>query len=276
MASPCEILTETDDEQCAQELLDIAAAEASRIESKFSRYIRGNIVDRINRSEGDPVAVDEETAHLLDFADRIFRLSDGAFDITSGVFRKAWKFDGGSHVPKSAEIDELLGLVGWTKVQWNALSLSLQPGMQIDFGGIGKEYAVDRAAQLCAAHSNASCLINFGGDLAVTCPRRDSEPWNVGIEATVGENRASKLILLHRGGLATSGNAKRYVLKKGIRYSHVLDARTGWPVADALKSVTVAADTCIEAGMLATMAMLHGQDAEPFLKESDVQYWCDR
>ncbi|SVE39306.1 uncharacterized protein METZ01_LOCUS492160, partial [marine metagenome] len=129
MASPCEILTEANDEQSAQELLGIAAAEASRIELKFSRYTRGNIVDRINRSEGKPVAVDEETGHLLDFADRIFRLSDGAFDITSGVLRKAWMFDGGSHVPKSGEVDELLGLVGWTKVQRNASSLSMRPGM---------------------------------------------------------------------------------------------------------------------------------------------------
>ena len=276
MASPCEVLAEVDNERTAQELVEIVAAEASRIESKFSRYIAGNIVDQINRANGKPVAVDEETGHLLDFADHIFRLTDGAFDITSGVLRRAWTFDGGSTVPRAQDVERLLKLVGWTQVQWDAPTLSLQPGMQIDLGGIGKEYAVDRTAQLVAAHCHASCLINFGGDLAVTCPRSDDEPWNVGLEATAGENLASRLVLLRQGGLATSGDTKRYVLKDGIRYGHVLDARTGWPVAGAVKSVTVAADTCTEAGMLATMAMLEGEGAESFLNELGVQHWCDR
>jgi len=276
MASPCELLAEVDNERTARELVELVAAEAARIESKFSRYIAGNIVDQINRADGKPVTVDEETGHLLDFADHIFRLTNGAFDITSGVLRRAWTFDGGSHVPRTRDIEKLRELVGWTKVQWDAPTLSLQPGMQIDLGGIGKEYAVDRAAQLAAAHCHASCLINFGGDLAVTCPRGDGKPWNVGLEATDGENLASRLVLLRQGGLATSGDTRRYVLKDGIRYGHVLDARTGWPVAGAMRSVTVAADTCTEAGMLATMAMLEGEGAESFLSDLGVQHWCTR
>jgi thiamine biosynthesis lipoprotein len=276
MASPCELLAELEDATEAQKLLDIVTAEASRIEAKFSRYVTDNIVDQINRSAGEPVTVDEETGHLLDFADHIFRLSDGAFDITSGVLRKAWTFDGGDSVPERRDVEALLEQIGWNQAQWSAPTLSLQPGMQIDLGGIGKEYAVDRAAQLVSASSSASCLVNFGGDLVATRPRRGAEPWIVGIEETQNENQASRLIHLNQGGLATSGDTKRFVVKDGVRYGHVLDARSGWPVEGAAKSITVAADSCTEAGMLATMSMLKGKDAESFLGELGVQYWCDR
>jgi thiamine biosynthesis lipoprotein len=170
----------------------------------------------------------------------------------------------------------LLALVGWNKVRWQTPTLTLAPGMQIDFGGIGKEYAVDRAARIAADRSIASCLVNFGGDLAVTRPRRDGEPWKVGVEATRHEGQAARLILLRQGGLATSGDTKRYVVHGGKRYGHILDARTGWPVTGAPHSVTVAADTCTEAGMLATLSMLQGERAEEFLRELDVKYWCER
>jgi thiamine biosynthesis lipoprotein len=276
MASPCEVLTETDDETLARELLELAAAEAARIESKYSRYSAGNIVDEINCAEGRPVVVDAETAQLIDFADHMFRISEGAFDITSGVLRKAWTFDGGSRVPSADTVAGLLALVGWNKVRWQTPTLTLAPGMQIDFGGIGKEYAVDRAARIAADRSIASCLVNFGGDLAVTRPRRDGEPWKVGVEATRHEGQAARLILLRQGGLATSGDTKRYVVHGGKRYGHILDARTGWPVTGAPHSVTVAADTCTEAGMLATLSMLQGERAEEFLRELDVKYWCER
>ncbi|HSG66954.1 MAG TPA: FAD:protein FMN transferase [Gammaproteobacteria bacterium] len=276
MASPCEVLTDAADEATARALLEVVAAEAARIETKLSRYVAANIVDRINTADGAPVEVDAETAQLIDFADQIFRLSEGAFDITSGVLRKAWTFDGGSEVPEPGVVEALLELVGWEKVSWRSPVLTLQPGMQIDFGGIGKEYAVDRAAALAAARSGASCLVNFGGDLVVTHPRRDGKSWKVGIEATDAAGCASRMILLSRGGLATSGDTKRYVVRDGVRYGHILDARTGWPVRDAVHSVTVAADTCTEAGMLATLAMLQGAGAEAFLDAQGVQYWCSR
>src|SRR6185436_16520955 len=119
---------------------------------KFSRYRPDNIVHRINTSNGLPVLVDEETARLLDFAATLTHLSDGAFDITSGILRQAWTFDGRGDVPRQQRIDELLALVGWRKVSWDSSTRRLQmlPGMQIDFGGVGKEYAVDMAARALA------------------------------------------------------------------------------------------------------------------------------
>jgi thiamine biosynthesis lipoprotein len=142
---------------------------------------------------------------------------------------------------------------------------------------MGKEYAVDRAASLAASRSEASCLINFGGDLAAVGGAADDLPWRVGIESVeAGVSEPSRRIQFRRGGLATSGDARRFLLKDGVRYSHILDPLTGWPVANAPRSVTVAADTCTQAGMLCTFAMLMGADAERFLEEQSVQFWCMR
>ena len=140
MGGPCEVLAEVAEEPTARKIVEAVAACAWRIEDKFSRYRGDNIVARINASAGAPVEVDEETANLLDFAALMHRLSDGLFDITSGVLRRAWTFDGGNRIPSRADIDALLPLVGWSKLTWERPVLTLRPGMQIDFGGIGKEY----------------------------------------------------------------------------------------------------------------------------------------
>ena len=277
MGSPCEVLTESGDKTEAQDLLDFVAAEAWRIEDKFSRYVPGNIVDQINSGNGAPVAVDDETANLIDFANALYELSDARFDITSGVLRRVWTFDGGDRVPTAKDVARVLDTVGWSGVTWKRPLLIIRPGMQIDFGGIGKEYAVDLAAEHLKANCNASCLVNFGGDLVVTRPPESPERWQVGIDALGDDsNRADRLIRLQQGALATSGDARRFVLKNGVRYGHILDPTTGWPVTDAPRSITVAADTCTQAGMLATLAMLKGAGAERFLEQQDIQFWCMR
>ena len=274
MAGPCEVLIETASEAEARGVTERVAACAWRIDDKFSRYRTDNIVDAINVSGGAPITVDEETANLLDFAATLHRLSNGRFDITSGVLRRAWTFDGGLRVPSQAVIDAILPFVGWDKASWQRPALTLLPGMQIDFGGIGKEYAVDQAVQITSGASGASALINFGGDLSITRPRRDGRPWRVGIEDTQASPRvASRLIDLRHGALATSGDTYRFVLKDGRRYTHILDPRTGWPIENAPRSVTVAAPTCTQAGMLTTLAILQGADAERFLEAEGAHYW---
>jgi thiamine biosynthesis lipoprotein len=146
--------------------------------------------------------------------------------------------------------------------------------MQIDFGGIGTEYAVDLAAtQIERIAPHLSCLVNFGGDVVARTARRDGQPWRVGIEALDNAGAAARLVNLHRGGLATSGDSRRFVMHEGRRYSHILDARTGWPIRDAPRSITVAADTCTQAGTLTTLAMLQGANAEQLLRASGSQYW---
>ena len=277
MGSPCEVLSEADDEALTRNLIDAIASEVWRIEDKFSRYLPDNIVDRINKSDGESIEVDDETANLLDFATSLYDMSSGRFDVTSGVLRKAWVFDGSDKIPDDKLVQSILETVGWEKVSWDRPNLTLQPGMQIDFGGIGKEYAVDKTAGLAVDKTSASTLLNFGGDVIATGSPVDSKGWQVGIEALeTSAGKADRVIRLSQGALATSGDARRFVLKDGVRYGHILDPKTGWPIIDAPRSVTVAADTCTEAGMLATLAMLNGADAEKFLEAQDIQFWCYR
>ena len=283
MASPCEILMEVKKASEARALVQLAAEEAARIEHKFSRYRTDNIIYRINHAAGEAIAVDAETAALLDYAQQCYALSEGMFDITSGVLREVWHFDGSANVPAAKAVDALLSCIGWDKVSWRAPTITLQPGMEIDLGGIGKEYAVDRTANLLQQHTDASLLINYGGDLVATGARRDGSGWVVGVEdpqhavALPPSSHATQTQYeLVRGGIATSGDARRFLLKDGIRYSHILDPRTGWPIRDAPHSVTVVAGTCTEAGILSTLAMLHGTAAEEFLQQQAVTYWCVR
>lgn len=256
----------------ARQVATVVADEARRIEQKYSRYRDDNVVAAINAGSGDWVDIDEETGRLLDYADTCWRLSDGMFDITSGVLRRAWKFDGSDRVPEPAAVAALLSCVGWQRVERRPGALRLAPGMELDFGGIGKEYAVDRALALARQQApQTPLLVNFGGDIAAWCG--DAPGWQVGLEGLAAGAVAGRFEL-RDGALATSGDSRRYLLRDGVRYSHVLDPTTGWPVMDGPHSVTVAAAQCTLAGMLATLALLRGPRAEVFLAAQQVAYWC--
>jgi thiamine biosynthesis lipoprotein len=146
-------------------------------------------------------------------------------------------------------------------------------GMEIDLGGVGKEYAVDRAAGLITAEIGDAFLVNFGGDLYASGPRRGDRPWRVGVD---DPDRPGEAVLsrvdLPRGGLATSGDARRYVIFEGRRLGHILNPKTGWPVEGAPRAVTVLAGTCVEAGTLSTLAYLQGPRARDFLIEQGVAF----
>ncbi len=273
MGGPCEVLVDTDDAAGAAELGGIAAAEALRIERKFGRYRPEGEVHRIHEAHGRPVAVDEETAALLDYAALCHELSGGLFDVTSGVLRRVWRFDGREAAPDPDAIREAVSHVGWQRVRWDRPVLTLPADMEIDLGGIGKEYAVDRAANRLAERTDAAILVNFGGDLFASGPRRGARPWSVGVDdpARTGE-AALYRVDLERGGLATSGDARRFVTVGGRRLGHLLDPRTGWPVEGAPRSVTVLAATCLEAGTLSTLACLRGPGAAAFLREQGVEH----
>jgi thiamine biosynthesis lipoprotein len=276
MATPCEVLIDTDDAPLAARLGGIVEGEAARIEARYSRYRPESLLSQINTSGGRPIALDEETAALIDYAAQCFALSGGLFDITSGVLRRAWRFDGSDNVPDKAQVKAILPLIGWDKVTWRRPELTLPHGMEIDLGGLGKEYAVDSAALLIAAQSPVPTLVNFGGDLRVSGPRADGRGWRVAIEAVDRAGGADAVAEVSQGALTTSGDAARFLLKDGRRYSHILDPRNGWPVKDPPRSVTVAASTCMEAGLLSTLAMLQGRRAEAFLKREGVQAWFVR
>jgi FAD:protein FMN transferase len=272
MASPCELLLSAADRAEAMTLARPVAQEAWRVEQKFSRYRDDSIVAWIHRNRGTEITVDGETAGLIDFASQCYELSDGLFDITSGIFRRVWTFDGSDRVPDPAAVARLLPHVGFDKVRWRRPYLTLPVGMEIDFGGIGKEYAVDRAYEILARQRSTAFLINFGGDLRANHrPARGA--WQVGIERPDIDGQAARVLTLEHGALATSGDSHRFLLKDGVRYGHILNPRTGWPIADAPRSVTVAASSCTEAGLLATLALLQGPRAREFLEQQEARYW---
>ena len=274
MACPCDVLMEVDEQSLAQDILNAVADEAWRIEDKFSRYKKDNIIYKINNSNGAALAVDEETRRLLDFANELYEISEGLFDVTSGVLRQVWTFDGSDNLPDKKDVKKILKKIGWQKVAMQGGSVILPEGMEIDLGGIGKEYAVDRCVQIAQQKTKESVLINFGGDLSVTIPRKEKKFWSVGRLIT-GSDEAYGLFQLYSGAIATSGDAHRYLIKDGMRYSHILNPVTGWPVVDTPHTVSVAAPTCVEAGMMSTLAMLQGGRAEEFLKLQEVDYWID-
>ena len=125
MGSPCELLCEADTATEAETLAQAVTSEAWRIADRFSRYIAGNIVDRINSASGVSVEVDEETASLIEFANFLYDTSDGHFDITSGVLRRVWTFDGSDSVPEKEKVLDIMEVVGWNKVIWRNRVLTM-------------------------------------------------------------------------------------------------------------------------------------------------------
>jgi thiamine biosynthesis lipoprotein len=259
-------------EHAALSIGTVAAQEAWRVEKKYSRYRDDSVTTWIHENRGKTIAVDPETASLIEFASQCFELSEGLFDITSGVLRHVWRFDGSDRIPEAAAIEPLLLLVGFERLQWRPPRLMLPTGMELDFGGLGKEYAVDRAYELLAARDWSPFLINFGGDLRANRPPSHG-PWQVGIERPDTEREATMLLDLEYGALATSGDSRRYLLRNGIRYGHILNPLTGWPDPESPRSITVAASSCTEAGLLSTVAMLRGAGAQAYLDEQGVRYW---
>jgi thiamine biosynthesis lipoprotein len=281
MASPCSIQMDGQDEPTMRQAAAQAIAEVQRIEHKFSRYREDSIVSRINQSAatGATVDLDTETAELLEFAHALWQMSGGLFDITSGVLRQAWDFRA-ARLPEPATLQSILTRVGWDKVEHNGTAVRLAvPGMELDFGGFGKEYAADRAAAVLHSHGITHALVNLGGDLHALGPRAlpglQDTAWQIEIQHprpdTASGASSLAVLALQQGGLATSGDYERYFIHDGQRYCHVLDPRTGWPVTH-WQSVSVLATNTTTAGALTTIAMLKQADAMGWLSTQGVRY----
>ncbi len=265
MGSPCELRLYGPDRDRLDGAARTARAEIARIERKYSRYRDDSLLGAINRSAGDAkgVDLDPETAHLLDYAQTCWEQSDGLFDITSGVLRRVWDFHSGC-VPAAGEVAAVLERVGWSRLTWAPPRLVLPlAGMELDLGGIGKEYAVDRAAACCREAGVEHGMVDLGGDLAVIGPRPDGQGWSVGVRHPRQAGAAMASIRLSSGGLASSGDYERCMLVDGIRYGHILDPRTGWPADGGLTCVSVQAPSCLIAGSASTIAMLRGAPEGP-------------
>ena len=272
MASRCELRIGAPDAQAAERLAQQAIAEVRRIETKYSRYRPDSIVSRINAAAGgEAVRCDDETMSLMGYAAALHGASDGLFDITSGVLRRAWDFRQ-PKVPAARVLQPLLALVGWSKVECGGQEVRLrQAGMEIDFGGFGKEYAADRAATLLADAGVRHGYVNLGGDMRFIGPDLDGRPWSIGIQDPRGPDGVIASIPVSSGALATSGDYERFFEIDGRRYCHILDPRDGMPVR-YWRSVSVLAPMAIAAGSCSTIAMLKQRDGVDFLNASEMGY----
>lgn len=277
MGSPCEFQLYGESKTQLDEVAAICATELARIETKYSRYLDDSIVSQVNRQAGTGTftSLDLETRHLFAYAQTAFEQSGGLFDITSGVLRRAWNFKS-QRLPEARELKSLCELVGWRQVEWRDDAIHLpRVGMEIDFGGFGKEYAADRLAGLCREHGVGSGLIDLGGDVCIIGPHPDGTPWRVGIRDPRDPEHAIASLSLARGALATSGDYERFMEVDGQRYSHLLDPRTGWPIR-GLAGVSVVAEQCLVAGTATTIAMLKGRGGIRWLARLGLPYlWID-
>ena len=239
-----------------------AVAEARRIEAKFSRYRPGSVLSALNREAGrGPVVIDGETEHLIRAALELHRATGGRFDPTVGVLRRVWDFKA-ARVPSPEAVAALLPLVDARAVVLRCGTVALERSdMELDLGGVGKEYAADRVAERLREEGVDSAVLNFLGDVRTLGRRGDGRPWRVAVQDPRDRRRCRLVVRVGaEAGVATSGDYERGFVEEGVRYHHLLDATTGWP-ARGLASVTVVAPTAFDAGRLATAAILLGPEA---------------
>ena len=269
MGGPCELKLYLTEKQ--QPLLKKLEDEVRRIEKKYSRYLDDSVISKINNSYCQPITVDDETAGLLNYAQSCFEISEGLFDITSGILRQAWNFKKKT-IPDQNQLDQLLNNIGWERVRWDGKAITLENNMEIDFGGVGKEYAVDVLARMCEQSGVCAGLINLSGDIRVVGPHPDGSPWQIGIQHPRKNNKAIATISINEGALTTSGDYERFIIVDGQRYYHILNPKTGWPVHGAA-AVSVQADECLVAGSMSTIAMLKDEPgAKKWLGETGCEY----
>lgn len=250
----------------ARSVLAAILAEVARLEKRYSRYRPDSLLSEINRiaAQGGKIEVDPETQSLLDYAQTCYAQSEGLFDITSGILRRVWRFDSGQ-APTCEQIETLRAQIGWNKVLWQPPLLAFPiAGMELDFGGIVKEYAVDRAAALAIEAGVRSGMVNLGGDIKIIGPRPDGRPWRVGIRHPRRQGLLTTL-LVREGAVASSGDYERCLVIDGRRFGHILNPKTGWPV-QYLAAVTVLGELCVVAGSAATIALLKEQEGPAWLE----------
>jgi len=261
MATACTVHLYGDDAVRAEAAANAAMNEVLRIEHRYSRYRADSVLAEINNAaqRAGSIIVDDETAGLLDYAYACYQRSDGLFDITSGLLRRIWDFRSG-RLPDRNAIADLLPRIGLTKVGWERPRLTFpEGGMELDFGGIGKEYAADQAAAVCTTLGIRHGLVDLGGDIAVVGPHPNLAPWTIGIRHPREPESNLVSVPIDSGALASSGDYERYMEIDGQRYCHILDPITGWP-SRGLAAVSVIADRCLVAGTVSTIAMLKGRD----------------
>lgn len=270
MGSPCVLYAFHQDQALLINALQLAKEEVLRLEKKYSRYLPDSVLTQINESTS-PIPVDAETAGLLNYAKTCFDFSDGLFDITSGVFRSIWDFRQ-AQIPSDKSIESIQEQVGFEKISWDGSTLHLPNNMELDFGGVVKEYAADQARNILKSQGIEHGLVDLGGDMSVVGPKPDDKPWQVGVRNPDDPHKPVVTIPLHAGAIATSGYYERFIMINGERYCHVINPKTGWPVKH-VATVSVVSDECLVCGSLTTVAMLKEKAGADWLAEQGATFF---
>lgn len=241
-----------------------AIEEISRIERLISSWNPKSQTSEINRNAGiKAVKVDKELFDLIERSIAISKLTDGAFDITYASMDKIWKYDGSMiQMPSEDVIKASVRKIGYQNIILNkeatTVFLKLE-GMKIGFGAIGKGYAADKAKDLLMSKGVKSGIINASGDMNTWGLQLNGEPWKVAITNPMDKTKAYGLLPISDGAVVTSGNYEKFVEFNNVRYSHIIDPRTGYP-ATGIISVTVFAPKAELADALATSVFVMGKE----------------
>ncbi|RTZ03485.1 FAD:protein FMN transferase [Flavobacterium sp. RSP49] len=256
LGSPFEVTAVASDTIKSNEYIDLAVAEVKRIEYLISDWIPTTQISEINRNAGiQPVKVDAEVFELVERAIKISQITNGAFDISYASMDKIWKFDGSMKVmPTDEAIKKSVAKIGYKNIILNqkeqTIFLKLE-GMKLGLGGIGQGYIADKVKDLLFSKGCLSGIINVSGDINAWGKQPDGKPWTVGIVNPLNKNKIFATFPIEDSAVETSGSYEKYVIFNGIRYSHIIDPRTGYP-ANGVVSVSVFAKQTEIADALAT------------------------
>lgn len=265
MTSPFEMTVVAKDTVQGNQFIDAAIAEVSRIENLVSDWKPETQISKVNQNAGiQPVKVDEEVFDLVKRSIKMSKITDGAFDISYASMDKIWKFDGSMKTkPTPEEIKKSVEKVGYQKIILDEKEKTIflrDKGMKLGLGGIAQGYIADKIKILLTAKGCSSGIANVSGDIAAWGRQPDGKPWTVGIVNPINKNKIFATFPLVDSSVETSGTYERYVIFNGIRYSHIINPKTGYP-AQGIVSVTTFAKETEVADALAKGVFLFGVEA---------------
>lgn len=262
MGSTVELKFYSPSEELFHRVVDACVERTKEIDRLFSNYRDDSVLAEVNRNAGTrPVSVPGEFLRLVGTSIRYSELTDGAFDITIGSLFELWRAaTSAGRLPEKSRIRDALECTGFEKIKTDeAKSQVFLEGdcVRLDFGAIGKGYAVDEMVRIARQNGIKRGLVNFGGNIYAMAPPAGKKFWDVGVRKPESGNEIiSKLDLVNKG-VATSGDYERYFEHAGKRYSHIIDPRTGWPAED-VTSVVAVSKNATEADVFSTAVSVLG------------------
>jgi len=252
------------DSNTANQYIDKAIKEMSRIEQRISSWDPHSETSKINNNAGiKPVKVSQELFSLIQRSLSLSKLTDGAFDISFASIDRLWKFDGSmTSLPSEAEIKKSIQYIGYENIEIDTKNKTVflkHKQTKIGFGAIGKGYAADKAKQLLISLGVKAGIINASGDMNTWGTQPDGSPWMIAITNPMNKNNAFAMLPLHNNAVVTSGDYEKYINIKGSRYGHIINPKTGYPTQGII-SVTVFAPKAELADALATSVFVLGKE----------------